>query len=310
MSHSPKYSTDAMIDLLVDEAEGLPSSPGEALTEAIQHAREWTGRSLGDLSVLSQNDPFRINTPARRRDAEWVALHLAPILATGRTLHPRGVHYLLVSTAIIVKPNGEIYRNTEEDWVWLSEDVLTAARWLGTVRFDQITDARNEAPIVIEPRGKPQVLIGANLEIDLPEGDDFEPRVQVANHIPPQAYTLIMAGEKTSLAEVLRPLVEEYGAGLFLPNGNMSDRMVYDMAMMIERLGRPAIIFYFSDFDPSGYGMPAELGRKLQALQCLGLLNEDVTVYTPALTKSSASRRACPPHRSRRASSGPTSGRP
>lgn len=262
------------------------------LLAAIQQAAEAEGCSLDKLSVLAENDPYRVNTPVRRDEAAWIADQLKVI--SGRRLHPRGIHYVLVSQGNVVKPNGQTYLNTEKDWVWLSESVLTAARWLGTVPFDQILDARNGAPVEIKPTDPSEVRIGANLDIELPEGDDFEPRVQVYSHIAPQPYTLIMAGEKTSLEDGLAPLCNEFGAGLYLPNGNMSDRMCWSMAQEINALGRPAVIFYFSDFDPSGFGMPAELARKMQAFQDLGILEQEVTLYAPCLTKAQCIQHGLP----------------
>jgi hypothetical protein len=34
-------------------------------------------------------------------------------------IHWRGLHYAIVQAADIEKPNGEIYRNTEANWIWL-----------------------------------------------------------------------------------------------------------------------------------------------------------------------------------------------
>jgi hypothetical protein len=37
------------------------------------------------------------------------------------------------------KPNGDIYRNTDEDWQWLSTVAGKAARWLGYIPFECIS---------------------------------------------------------------------------------------------------------------------------------------------------------------------------
>src|SRR3974390_1424914 len=78
------------------------------------------GCSLADLTVMStQTDPYRIDTPANRRAGAWRAEAWA---ASGcrRPIHLRGLHYALVSVSPKrIKPNGEPYRNTHEDWIWL-----------------------------------------------------------------------------------------------------------------------------------------------------------------------------------------------
>ena len=38
-----------------------------------------------------------------------------------------------------MKPDGEIYRNTDDDWMWLSEIAGKAARWLGYIPFERIS---------------------------------------------------------------------------------------------------------------------------------------------------------------------------
>ena len=45
------------------------------LRETIEAATADCGGSLGSLTVMSNlTDPYRIDTPANRRDAEWLAL--------------------------------------------------------------------------------------------------------------------------------------------------------------------------------------------------------------------------------------------
>jgi len=48
--------------------------------------------------------------------------------------------------------------------------------------------------------------------------------------------------------------------------------------------GRPAVVFYFSDFDPSGHQMPISVARKLQALRDLHYPDLRVKLYPVALT--------------------------
>ena len=87
------------------------------LRSVLEEACTKTGISLSDLTVLSaQVDPYRLDTEARHRDGRWVAEQLDRLVARGRQIHWRALHYLLVSTTSLAKPNGEPYKNIDEDW--------------------------------------------------------------------------------------------------------------------------------------------------------------------------------------------------
>jgi hypothetical protein len=110
------------------------------LRSDLERARYETGCSLSDLTVLSaQVDPYRLDTPAGHRDGQWLAEQLDKAIGGSRRIHWRGLHYGLVSgKRSVVKPDGEAYRNTDEDWQWLSGVAGKAARWLGYLPFERI----------------------------------------------------------------------------------------------------------------------------------------------------------------------------
>ena len=60
--------------------------------------------------------------------------------------------------------------------------------------------------------------------------------------------------------------------------------MVADIARHAASDGRPIVIFYFSDADPSGWQMPISVARKLQALRDQRFPDLDVQVQPVALT--------------------------
>ncbi len=156
--------------------QDLASSP---LRRALADAALETSRPLKELTVLAtQNDPFRIDTPARHRDGEWLALTARELGLGDRKIHLRGLHYMVIGRT---KPDGQPYINTEEDWTWLAEDAGKAARWLGYLDFDQIIDNRNTAPVVTvwtPPQPWPYISVG--VEVEIPDADDFVPRVGVS----------------------------------------------------------------------------------------------------------------------------------
>ena len=101
-----------------------------------------------------------------------------------------------------------------------------------------------------------------------------------------QPYHLVLFGEKTSLRPVLEPLARRYHADLYLPTGEATDTMVYQLARTIANDPRPTIIFYLADCDPSGWQMSVSVARKLQALRDLKseLHDMEFKLYRVALT--------------------------
>lgn len=224
------------------------------------------GCPMKDLTVLSpQVDPFRLDTPANHRDGGWLANAVLELGLGDRLIHLRGLHYAVLG---LFKPDGTQYVNTIDNWLWLSESAAKAARWLGYIDFDRIVDKRNDAPIVrIFERQYAWPYLNVGIEVDIPDASDIEPRVGLADFAGVQPYKLVMIGEKSSLDEVLAPIADRYQADLYLPTGNISDTLVHQIAKIGADDGRPMVVTYFADCDPSGWNMAIEVGRKLQAFK-------------------------------------------
>ena len=239
------------------------------------------GYRMKDLTVLSAaRDPFRLDTPAGDRDADWLAGHVARF-EQDRTRHLRGFHYALIGET---KPDGKPYTNTDDDWTWLCERAAKAARWLGRIAFDRLQDQRNAAPRIreyAEPQPEPVVAFGA-VELQLP--DDLDPNMRLRDFRGVQAYRLALFAEKVSMESVLAPLAETYGADLYLPTGEPSDTMIATLARTASDDGRPLVVLYVADADPSGWQMPLSVARKLQALRTLMFPALEFEVRRVALT--------------------------
>jgi hypothetical protein len=252
-------------------------------TSPLRAALDEPGRSLKDLTVLApQNDPFRVDTPARHRDGEWLAITARDLRLGDRKIHLRGLHYMLIGRT---KPDGSEYRNTDADWLWLQGDAAKAARWLGYIPFDQIVDQRNAEPVIREfrqPDPYPYMTVG--LEVEIPGADEITPRLGVADFRGVQPYHLVLIGEKSSLGDVLGPIAQAHEADLYLPTGEPSDTLLYRMAASAVQDGRPMAVLYFSDCDPSGWTMPLSVSRKLQAFKVLYPGMPDFTIHRIALT--------------------------
>ena len=230
------------------------------------------GWSLSDLTVLAHgNDPFRQDIETPHKNGKWIRGTMQRMGFTfgegGRTIHMRGLHYLLLNQ---VKPDGTKYANTDEQWSWLIDKAGKAARWLGYVPFEQVVDQRNAEPVIRirPPVPQGQVLTAEGREL-VPGAEYFAPEADLPKTAGVQPYRLAIIGEKSSLAPVLGPISDRYNTDLYLPTGEISDTQLYLMAKAAVADGRPLIVFYFSDCDPSGWQMPVSVSRKLQAFAVL-----------------------------------------
>jgi arsenate reductase-like glutaredoxin family protein len=227
--------------------------------------------SLTDLTVLSaQVDPYRIDTVAGHRDGQWLAEQLAKLYGSAQRAHWRGINYAIVADGNIVKPNDEIYRNTNVDWEWLITNPAKAARCLGYVPFDRIIDQRNAAPIIHrKPRVNPEARLSIGLDVEIPDAEDIEPLPIARGFVVRQAFHFGIFGEKSSLEDVVLAIAEQFEADLYLPTGEISDTLVYQIAKEANDDGRSLVLFTLSDCDPAGHQMPVSIARKLQAFRDL-----------------------------------------
>jgi hypothetical protein len=250
---------------------------------ALDVARAERGLSMKDLTVLSaQRDPFRLDTPARHRDGQWLADAITDLGLTGRRIHLRGLHYAVLGRT---KPDGSPYTNTDDEWTWISETAGKAARWLGYVPFEQIVDQRNDEPVIrVFDQPEPDAWLTVGVRVDIPDAADLMPEAVIEGFAGVQPYKLAIFGEKSSLTEVLAPLAEAYRADLYLPTGEISDTLLHRMATVGAADGRPMVVLCFSDSDPGGWQMPISIARKLQAFRVLLCPELDFEVHRVALT--------------------------
>jgi hypothetical protein len=248
--------------------EGLINGSLRAILEA---ACAKADCGLGELTVLSdQVDPYRIDTPAGHRDGRWLADQFNRLVGPTKKIHWRGVHYVLVSTTGLIKPNGEPYRNDDDNWTWLIDSAGKAARWLGFIPFDRIIDNRNAAPIIHrKARLRPRALVSVGIDGTIPDIADLEPTPIAEGFEGRQPFAFAMFGEKASLEPVLLPIARAKQADLYLPTGEISDTLIFKIAKDAAVDGRPLVMFTVADFDPAGHQMAVSIGRKLQAFKNL-----------------------------------------
>src|SRR5215471_6856165 len=99
------------------------------LRSVLEKACTKAGCGLGEFTVLSpQVDPYRFDTSTGHRDGQWLAAHFERLVGQNKKIHWRGLHYVLVSTTGLTKPNGEQYLNDDANWTWLIDTAGKAAR--------------------------------------------------------------------------------------------------------------------------------------------------------------------------------------
>jgi hypothetical protein len=69
--------------------------------------------------------------------------------------------------------------------------------------------------------------------------------------------------EKDALAGVLMDVTGPYDVSLMVARGFASESFIYSAAETIKDSGKPGFIYYLGDFDPSGWSMSVNLGKKL-----------------------------------------------
>lgn len=226
------------------------------LAAVIQGAKAETGYALSDLTVMDiDHDPYRIDTPSKRRDAEWFVAQVERFISPDRKIHQRGVYYAIVSGGDVIKPDGDAFAGTDENAEFVKE-ACRLARWLGYLPFERIVDQKNDTPIVrLAPtRDAPTTYISPDtLDIEDLDPDSLGVSAGLAEFEPRQPYRLVFFGEKSALDDVLGPLAEEVGADLYLMGGQISDTYLYQIARDGAADGRHLVVITFSDCDPAGY---------------------------------------------------------
>lgn len=256
------------------------------LRRALEAAMAESGATMKDLTVMSvTKDPFRLDTPANHEIGKWLADTVDALGLLQLRIHLRGVHYAISQAPQPqIKPNGDRYLNDDPNWEWL-DSAMKAARWLGYIPMDWLFDKKNAAPMVrIFEEPDPWAYLNVGIDVQLPRAEDITPKLGVAEFDGTQPHKLVFVGEKASLDPVLAPIADEFRADLYLPSGDISDPLVYQMAKIGAEDGRPMVVLYFADCDPSGYHMGNVISRKLAALKILHFPDLEFEVHRAALT--------------------------
>jgi len=256
------------------------------LRSVLESVRTQIGCSLRDLTVLSPSvDPYRLDTTGGHCDGAWAAEQIDRLIGPTRQIHLRGLHYAISVSGDVVKPDGTLFLNDHDNWEWLSGRAAKAARWLGYVPFERITDNRNAEPIVHRKEiVTPAAFVSCGLSVQIPSIGNLEPFPYATGFDARQTFQFVIFGEKASLEDVVSPIAARRCADVYLQTGEMSDTYIYRIAKDAHADGRPLVVFTVTDCDPSGHQMSVSIARKLQAFRDLFFPNLKFEVVPVALT--------------------------
>jgi len=254
--------------------------------------------NIPDLLALARdNDPFFCGSPAQLEKAQWFA-DLWQRFGYSTGVHLRRVHYRLVSQHGPTRQDGTPYENTERCWDYLLK-AGKYARYLGLVPVEAFEDHRNPAAqIMAWPRyGEPEpdwsvedpawylpeidADLGAGLAFRLPEPDVSGYDYEAAD----QPYHVELWIEKSTMDNELRPVCSSLGVNLVTSLGFQSITSVVSLLKRIAEHGKPARIFYVSDFDPAGDGMPTAAARQVEFWMADFAPDVDIKLTPLALTR-------------------------
>lgn len=245
------------------------------------------GQSIENyLALYRRKDPFYMGTPSHYRQARWVRW-IYRLAGSPVPVHVRRLHYLAVSRPDICRPDGSVYMNSPRDWD-LMHHSCKYARYLRLIPYEAFEDRRNAQPIVFSQGWDDKTAPAPRwLKLMLSELSD---RVAAALVGCQQPYNVEVWMEKSSILDEVLPVAKEYMANVVCSLGEMSLTAVVALVERVVRSARPARIFYISDFDPAGRGMPLSVSRKLEYLLRRQKAHPQVKLCTLMLTSKQCSR--------------------
>lgn len=238
------------------------------------------------IALAPQNDPFYTGTPRDLSLGRWFA-DLWQTFGYSRGVHIRRMHYQLVSqNPRVTFPNGLPYENTEQCWNELT-NAAKAARYLELVDPGAFVDRRNDDPISHlntwhTRRAETYTSSSSSPDIELPELLDL-PHYSFSVDTT-QRYHLEIWCEKSTMNDILEPLARRYEGVVMYGKGELSITMALQSIERFQDSGRPVRIFYVSDFDPAGAGMPVSMSRKLEYFVRHMGLDIDIKLFPVMLT--------------------------
>lgn len=228
-------------------------------------------------------DPFYVGSNTDYKKALWFRKMWDRFGRPG--LHLRGLHYILQREGKILRPDGQVYINTTACWSYL-DHAFTLARYLGHIPFGELQD--NKSPGVSDkfldescPYEIPESVIvkdniyGVNFSPHINWNDSKELMEMEASRILDEVFMSVSYDPMQWHPYYLSVWSEKrfteiedacWGKANYVPNiGVATIEQTHKEIERIREFGKPAIVFYLSDFDPKGRDMPISVSRVLEA---------------------------------------------
>jgi len=193
---------------------------------------------------------------------------ISDYMGQGLRLTLRQLYYQLVTRNAIL--------NTEREYKNLSK-LISDARLTGVMDWDAIEDRVRVPRKHPEFRDLPDLVEAALYSYRLPRWKDQEEYAE-------------LWVEKDALAGVLEPLSREYHVTLMVNRGYSSQSAMYEASKRFLKSGKPGILFYLGDHDPSGEDMVRDIGDRLTTF------GAEVKVIKLALTMPQVEQYDPPPN--------------
>ena len=151
----------------------------------------------------------------------------------------------------------------------------------GFKAIDNFVDRRNPDPHI-------NAFYWANTDVDEINIDSEQIAESIAETFYPYnpqhalAYHLEIWAEKSTQNDIILPLALRYRANVVTGLGELSITAVNQLVQRIQEAEKPVRIFYISDFDPAGEGMPISVARKIEYLS---ETSKDIKLKPLMLTK-------------------------
>ncbi len=273
-------------DVITCDSFTKKSDSDDIKTEGIQILDSKDVYQRGDSKkdkVLS-TDPFQIKDKPTSGQIELADWFYDLVKNISGIYHIRRIHYKTIGK---IKPDGEVYQNTINDSGLLARASMYA-RYLGLIDLDRVEDHKNPGSIKVTVYNDDTVdtnlllyesglikkeIESSNQTINIGNGKikyDMQTR---------QPYHIEIWCEKSTINDILIPIVDKYEATLMIAGGHFSITNVKDCYERIKHLDKPVIIFYLRDFDPAGETMARAVARKLEWFVRKGKKNSDYSNF-------------------------------
>ncbi len=228
-------------------------------------------------------DPFQIIMSPTEGEIKKAYWFLSLVEGIKGDYHIRRIHYKSLGK---LKPDGEKYKSTTTDQQYLN-NASQIARYMGLIDWNRIKDHKNEGVVemtVYNSDMVPLVMLDANKhkfdqfdELDVKDimnvRDEKDRDIEIGDDASKklvdlgirQPYHLELWIEKSTISDVLLPIIKKYNMTLAVAGGQFSQTNVKELWDRIKVLEeKKVIIFYLRDFDPAGQNMPTAVARKLE----------------------------------------------